>query len=63
MTRSLPLTPSKLCLTKFTTLNKQKESNENKNSNDFDKLDAVEEAIRSLEQFGMFFLKLKNKYF
>ncbi|KAF7639115.1 Serine_rich domain-containing protein [Meloidogyne graminicola] len=43
MSRSMTLTPSKLCLTKFT--------NSNKNNKESDKVDAVEEAIRSLEQF------------
>ncbi|KAL7080369.1 hypothetical protein ACQ4LE_000277 [Meloidogyne hapla] len=45
MSHSMFLTPSKLCLTKFTT----NQNSENKGSNE--KVDAVEEAIRSLEQF------------
>uniref|UniRef100_A0A915MNF2 Uncharacterized protein n=1 Tax=Meloidogyne javanica TaxID=6303 RepID=A0A915MNF2_MELJA len=48
MSRSMFLTPSKLCLTKFATNNKNKNS-ENKEISE--KMDAVEEAIRSLEQF------------
>uniref|UniRef100_A0A914L1Y7 Serine rich protein interaction domain-containing protein n=1 Tax=Meloidogyne incognita TaxID=6306 RepID=A0A914L1Y7_MELIC len=48
MSRSMFLTPSKLCLTKFATNNQNKNS-ENKESSE--KMDAVEEAIRSLEQF------------
>uniref|UniRef100_A0A915MNI0 Uncharacterized protein n=1 Tax=Meloidogyne javanica TaxID=6303 RepID=A0A915MNI0_MELJA len=50
MSRSMFLTPSKLCLTKFATNNQNKNS-ENKESSE--KMDAVEEAIRSLEQFAI----------
>uniref|UniRef100_A0A915NL93 Serine rich protein interaction domain-containing protein n=1 Tax=Meloidogyne floridensis TaxID=298350 RepID=A0A915NL93_9BILA len=48
MSRSMFLTPSKLCLTKFATNNQNKNS---KNKESSEKMDAVEEAIRSLEQF------------
>lgn len=52
MSRSMFLTPSKLCLTKFATNNQNKNS---KNKESSEKMDAVEEAIRSLEQFGIFY--------